>query len=100
MVWDFSGTIEAIQTFFPIYDIRVDTGSVQADYDTEWNFLGYWTNRAYVTVTLWDDFILWNEYAEWLAQKKFSYKLDIAPIPPLPKEEKTEEVVENTENQE
>ena len=101
MVWDFSGTIDAIQTFFPIYDIRVDTGSVQADYDSEWNFLGYWTNRAYVTVTLWDDFILWNEYASWLAQQKFSYKLDIAPIPPLPKEEKkAEEVVENAENTE
>jgi hypothetical protein len=87
MVWDFSGTIEAIQTFFPIYDIRVDTWSVEAEYDSEWNFIEYWTNRAYVTVTLWDDFILWNEYAEWLAQKKFSYKLDIDPIPPLPKEE-------------
>jgi hypothetical protein len=101
MVWDFSGTIEAIQTFFPIYDIRVDTWSVQADYDSEWNFIGYWTNRAYVTVTLWDDFVLWNEYAPWLAEKKFSYKLDIDPIPPLPKEEKkTEEITEITENQE
>ena len=101
MVWDFSGTVEAIQTFFPIQDIRVDTWSVQAEYDSEWNFIEYWTNRAYVTVTLWDDFVLWNEYASWLAEKKFSYKLDIDPIPPLPKEnKKTEEVSENTQNQE
>jgi hypothetical protein len=95
MVWDFSGTVEAIQTFLPIQDIRVDTWSVQADYDSEWNFVEYWTNRAYVTVTLWDDFILWSEYFPWLAEKKFSYKLDIDPIPPLPKEDKSEE--ENTE---
>jgi hypothetical protein len=33
-----------------------------------------------------------------LAEKKFSYKLDIDPIPPLPKEEnKTEEISENQE---
>ena len=83
MVWDFSGTIDAIQAFLPIQDIRVDTWSVQAEYDSEWNFLEYWTNRAYITVTLWDDFVLWNEYFSWLAEKKFSYKLDIDPIPPL-----------------
>ena len=100
MVWDFDGTVDAIQTFFPIYDIRVDTWSVEAEYDSEWNFIEYWTNRAYVTVTLWDDFVLWNEYAPWLAEKKFSYKLDIDPIPPLPKEEKTEESPENIVNQE
>jgi hypothetical protein len=97
MVWDFSGTIDAIQTFFPIQDIRIDTWSVEAEYDSEWNFIEYWTNRAYVTVTLWDDFVLWNEYFPWLAQQKFSYKLDIAPIPPLPKKENDEEIVENTE---
>ena len=83
MVWDFSGTIDAIQAFLPIQDIRVDTWSVQAEYDSEWNFLEYWTNRAYVTITLWDDFVLWNEYFSWLSEKKFSYKLDIDPIPPL-----------------
>jgi hypothetical protein len=93
MVWDFSWTVDAIQAFFPIKDIRVDTWSVQAEYDSEWNFIEYWTNRAYVTVTLWDDFILWNEYFSWLAQKKFSYKLDIDPIPPLPKEENNSEKV-------
>jgi len=92
MVWDFSGTIDAIQTFLPIQDIRVDTWSVQAEYDSEWNFLEYWTNRAYITVTLWDDFVLWNEYFSWLAEKKFSYKLDIDPIPPLViKEEEKQE---------
>jgi len=100
MVWDFDGTVDAIQTFFPIYDVRVDTWSVEAEYDSEWNFIEYWTNRAYVTVTLWDDFVLWNEYAPWLSEKKFSYKLDIDPIPPLPKEEKTEESPENIGNQE
>ena len=100
MVWDFSGTIDAIQTFFPIQDIRIDTWSVQIEYDEEWNIKEYWTNRAYVTVTLWDDFILWNEYFSWLANKKFSYKLDIDPIPPLQKEEKkAEENLEKTENQ-
>ena len=87
MVWDFSGTIDAIQAFLPIQDIRIDTWSVQEEYDSEWNFIEYWTNRAYVTITLWDDFILWNEYFSWLAEKKFSYKLDIDPIPPLTKEE-------------
>jgi hypothetical protein len=92
MVWDFSGTIDAIQAFLPIQDIRVDTWSVQAEYDSEWNFLEYWTNRAYVTITLWDDFVLWNEYFSWLSEKKFSYKLDIDPIPPLViKEEDTQE---------
>ena len=101
MVWDFSGTVEAIQNFFPIQDIRVDTGSVQAEYDSEWNFIEYRTNRAYVTVTLWDDFVLWNENFPWLANQKFSYKLDIEPIPPLVKEEeKTEEESQNLENQE
>ena len=99
MVWDFSGTIEAIQTFFPIQDIRVDTWSVQVEYDEEWNVKEYRTNRAYVTVTLWNDFVLWNENFPWLAQQKFSYKLDIAPIPPLPKEE-SEEVSPEIENQE
>ena len=101
MVWDFSGTIDAIQTFFPIHDIRVDTWSVQADYDSEWNFIEYWTDRAYITITLWNDFVLWNENFPWLANQKFNYILDIAPIPPLPKEEKeAEEVPENSENQE
>ena len=57
----------------------------------------YWTNRAYVTVTLWDDFVLWNEYFSWLANQKFSYKLDIQPIPPLPKEESTSK--EDTDSQ-
>jgi len=87
MVWDFSGTIDAIQTFLPIQDIRVDTWSVQEEYDSEWNFIEYWTDRAYITITLWDDFVLWNEYFPWLAQEKFSYKLDIEPIPPLIREE-------------
>ena len=75
--------LNEIQTFLPIQDIRVDTWSVQADYDGEWNVKEYWTNRAYVTITLWDDFVLWNEYFSWLSEKKFSYKLDIDPIPPL-----------------
>ena len=87
MVWDFSGTIDAIQTFLPIQDIRVDTWSVQEEYDSEWNFIEYWTDRAYITITLWDDFVLWNEYFPWLAQENFSYKLDIEPIPPLIEEE-------------
>ena len=101
MVWDFDGTVEAIQTFFPIQDIRVDTWSVEAEYDSEWNFIEYWTNRAYVTVTLWDDFVLWNENFPWLANQKFTYKLDIDPIPPLPKEEKkAEETTDEIENQE
>jgi len=100
MVWDFSGTIDAIQAFLPIQDIRIDTWSVEADYDSEWNLIGYWTNRAYVTVTLWDDFILWNEYFSWLAEKKFSYKLDIDPIPPLLKENTTEkDTSENSESE-
>jgi len=99
MVWNFSGTIDAINTFLPIHDIRVDTWSVETEYDEEWNVKEYWTNRAYVTVTLWDDFVLWNEYFSWLANQKFSYKLDIQPIPPLPKEEKSEPAQwENTEN--
>jgi hypothetical protein len=36
-----------------------------------------------------------------LAEKKFSYKLDIDPIPPLPKDEKNseEENTEEIENQ-
>ena len=99
MIWDFSGTIEAIQTFLPIQDIRVDTGSVQAEYDSEWNLIEYWTNRAYVTVTLWNDYVLWSEYFPWLAEKKFSYKLDIDPIPPLLKEE-SEKIPENINNKE
>ena len=94
MVWDFSGTIDAIQAFFPIQDIRVDTWSVQAEYDSEWNFVEYWTNRAYITVTLWDDFVLWNEYFSWLSEKRFSYKLDIDPIPPLVIKEEDEATVE------
>ena len=77
MVWNFSGTIDAIQSFLPIQDIRIDTWSVQAEYDSEWNFVEYRTDRAYVTVVLWDDYVLWNEYFSWLAEKKFSYKLDI-----------------------
>ena len=83
MVWDFSWTIDAIQTFLPIQDIRVDTWSVQEEYDSEWNFVEYWTDRAYITVTLWNDFVLWSEYFPWLIEKPFSYVLDIDPIPPL-----------------
>ena len=90
MVWDFSWTIDAIQTFLPIQDIRVDTWSVQTEYDSEWNFIEYWTNRAYLTVTLWDDFVLWNEYFSWLSQQKLSYTLDIDPIPPLQDSEDVE----------
>lgn len=97
MVWNFTGTIEAIQTFFPIQDIRVDTWSVQEEYLEDWT-IEYRTNRAYLTITLWDDFVLWNEYFSWLAEKKFSYKLDIDPIPPLPKEKSnTPEEVEEVE---
>ena len=86
MVWDFSGTIDAIQTFFPIQDIRIDTWSVQEEYDSEWNFIEYRTDRAYITVTLWNDFVLWNENFPWLANEKFSYRLNIDPIPPLVEE--------------
>lgn len=82
MVWDFTWTIEAIQTFLPITDIRIDTGSVQEDQDSEWN-IEYRTNRAYITVTLWNDYILWNEAFSGLAEKKFSYTLDIDPLPSL-----------------
>ena len=82
MVWDFSWTIEAIQAFLPIQDIRIDTWSVQEEIDGEWN-IEYRTNRAYVTVVLWNDYVLWSEAFEWLAEKKFSYVLNIDPIPPL-----------------
>lgn len=83
MVWDFSWTIEAIQTFFPILDVRVDTWSVQVEYDDEGNVKEYWTDRAYVTVVLWNDYILWNDHTLWLKDNKFSYVLDIDPLPPL-----------------
>ena len=97
MVWDFSGTINAIQTFLPIQDIRIDTWSVHEDYDEEWN-IEYWTDRAYITVVLGNDYVLWNETFPWLIEKKFSYKLDINPIPPLEKEETTiPEEVQDTE---
>ena len=86
MVWDFTWTIEAIQEFLPIQDIRVDTWSVQVETYENWE-VEYWTNRAYISVVLWDDYILWNEYFSWLSEKKFSYKLDIDPIPPLVREE-------------
>lgn len=95
MVWDFTWTIEAIQTFLPIQDIRIDTWSVQEDYDEDWN-IEYWTDRAYITVVLGNDYVLWNENFPWLVEKKFSYKLDIAPIPSLQKEENIEEI-ENLE---
>ena len=70
------------------------------EYDEEWNVKEYRTNRAYVTVTLWHDFVLWNENFPWIANQKFTYKLDIEPIPPLPKEETTEETLQEVENQE
>lgn len=96
MVWDFSGTIDAIQTFLPIQDIRIDTWSVHEDYDEEWN-IEYWTDRAYITVVLWNDYVLWSEFFPWLVEKKFSYKLDIDSIPPLQKEETINEETENNE---
>ena len=85
MVGDFSWTIDAIQAFLPIQDIRVDTWSVQVETLENWE-TEYWTERAYVTVTLWDDFVLWNEYFSGLSEKKFSFKLDIDPLPPLVRE--------------
>ena len=90
MVWDFSWTIDAIQTFLPIQDIRVDTWSVQIETWENWE-IEYWTNRAYITVTLGDDFVLWNEYFSGLSEKRFSFKLDIDPLPPLVKEEENNE---------
>lgn len=99
MVWDFSGTIDAIQTFLPIQDIRVDTWSVQAEYDEDWNVIEYWTNRAYISVVLGNDYVLGNEAFSWLSQKRFSYKLDIEPLPSLKKEEKADtESQGSTEN--
>ena len=92
MVWDFSWTIDAIQAFLPIQDIRIDTWSVQEEYDSEWNFVEYWTDRAYITVTLWNDFVLWSEYFPWLIEKPFSYVLDIDPIPPLGMKEESNDV--------
>lgn len=82
MVWDFTWTIEAIQTFVPINDIRVDTWSVQEEYDSEWN-VEYRTNRAYITVVLWNDYVLWSETLPKLTDTKFSYTLNIEPIPSL-----------------
>ena len=96
MVWDFSWTIEAIQTFLPIQDIRIDTWSVQEEYNEDWT-VEYRTNRAYISVVLWDDFVLWNEVFSWLAEKRFSYKLDIEPIPPLNKEKVEEKTEDNIE---
>ena len=86
MVWDFSWTIDAIQTFLPIQDIRIDTWSVQEEHNEDWS-VEYWTNRAYVSVVLWNDYVLGSEAFSGLVEKKFSYKLDIEPIPPLPEEE-------------
>ena len=93
MVWDFSWTIEAIQTFLPIQDIRIDTWSVQEEYNEDWS-VEYRTNRAYISVVLWDDFVLWSEAFSGLAEKRFSYELDIKPLPPL--KDNTEE---NTESE-
>ena len=86
MVWDFSWTIEAIQEFLPIQDIRVDTWSVEVETWENWE-IEYWTNRAYISIVLWDDYVLWNEYFSWLSEQRFSYELNIEPIPPLEKEE-------------
>lgn len=85
MVWDFSWTIDAIQTFFPIQDIRIDTWSVQEEIDENGN-VEYRTNRAYVSVVLWDDYVLWSGDLQWLNNKKFSYILDIEPLPALVEE--------------
>ena len=82
MVWDFSWTIDAIQPFIPINDIRIDTWSVQIETDSEWNS-EYRTNRAYITIVLWNDYVLWNNLFSWLANNKFSYVLNISPILPL-----------------
>ena len=92
MVWDFTWTIDAIQTFLPIQDIRVDTWSVQEDHDEYWN-IEYWTNRAYISVVLWNDYILWSDSFSWLVDEKFSYVLDIKPIlPVLEKVDNTEDI--------
>ena len=99
MVWDFSGTIEAIQAFLPIQDIRIDTWSVQEEHNEDWS-IEYRTNRAYVTVVLWNDYVLWSEQFSGLVDKKFSYKLDIEPIPPLPEEEEIVEGEKVEETQE
>ena len=59
----------------------------------------YWTNRAYISVVLGNDYVLGNENFQWLNEKRFSYKLDIAPLPSLKKEEKADpESQEATEN--
>ena len=86
MVWDFSWTIEAIQQFLPIQDIRVDTWSVEVETWENWE-IEYWTNRAYISIVLWDDYVLWNEYFSWLSEQRFSYELNIEPLPPLEKED-------------
>ena len=70
----FSGTIQAIQTFLPVRDIKYDISNMMAGLDAEGNEVLF-TNGADISIVLGADYLLGSPTMSGLIQKKFSYDL-------------------------
>jgi LCP family protein required for cell wall assembly len=73
-VGDYTATIQAIQTFVPIADIRYMTGNVETGFDENGQEITF-LNGADISLYLGADYLLGSEVLSGLVQKKFSYDL-------------------------
>lgn len=71
---EFSGTIQAIQSFLPIQDVRYDLSNVSTGLDLEGNEITFF-NGADISLVLGADYLVGSEMFSGLVQKKFTYDL-------------------------
>jgi len=73
---DLTASVEALQVFLSVQDIRYDTGSVLTGIDLSGNVYSY-VNGAEISVVLGEDYLLGSEVMSGLVERKFSYDLKI-----------------------
>jgi hypothetical protein len=73
-VGEYEATLQAIQTFLPITDIRYATGMVMTGFDAYGNETTLFDGNE-ISIYLGEDYLLGSEMLSGLVQKKFSYEL-------------------------
>jgi hypothetical protein len=73
-IGNFDATLQALQTFLPISDIRYDTGSVLTGLDFNGQETTFFDGKD-ISIYLGADYLLGSEVLSGLVQKKFSYDL-------------------------
>ena len=73
-VGEYDATLQAIQTFLPITDIRYATGMATTGRDENGNEITIFDGNE-ISIYLGEDYLLGSEVLSGLVQKKFSYEL-------------------------